>query len=130
MTPKSPEEIAAELYLYESGTELHVTNKKRAAWLSRQAEVDELNKELEFYKTYKWDRDELVDEVIPELKRQVEEMKAAHDAEMCAFAEWCCKMEGEQKNTYYIPQSNFWWHNHNKYTTTELLKRFRDDHKK
>jgi hypothetical protein len=53
MTPKSPEEQAAELYPYpKDGSPLddHITELIREAWLSRQAEVDGLKRQVENYK--------------------------------------------------------------------------------
>jgi hypothetical protein len=79
MTPKSPEEQAAELYPMPNDPlgVPYYTHKiifgERAAWLSRQAEVDELKRQLDAA----WMFNENANAKI-----------AAHDAEMCAFAEW------------------------------------------
>jgi hypothetical protein len=46
MTPKSPEEIAAKLYPITDINSL-IPEIQRRAWLSRQAEVDELKRQVE-----------------------------------------------------------------------------------
>ena len=49
-TERTPDQIAAELYpitAYKNMWEEAVIKKERAAWLSRQSEVDELKRHLE-----------------------------------------------------------------------------------
>jgi hypothetical protein len=84
MTPKSPEEQAAELYPLLNNPfdfpETAILNSrqeaKREAWLSRQAEVDELKMSLGKYANLHIGQQDEIDE----LKRQVEEAKKDADA--------------------------------------------------
>jgi hypothetical protein len=69
----------------------------------------------------------LMDEVT-HWQRLSEELKAGHDAEMCAFAEWL-SVEGysyakDELNDRWVKDFGF---NDESFTTTELLKQFRDE---
>jgi hypothetical protein len=57
-------------------------------------------------------------------KKNYAELQAAHDAEMCAFAEWC-----NSNDWYYNSDFELWINTKTDMedTTTELLKQFRDE---
>ena len=155
-TERTPDQIAAELYpitAYKNMWEEAVIKRERAAWLSRQSEVDELKrqveelmafnetclqnnksltaakeKEMEDWKTianvYKQRNNELTDP--PQMAMgDVNHLEATHDAEMCAFAEWIGVRGWEYSSTNWC----FWDINHELIsvkTTTELLTKFRE----
>ena len=47
------------------------------------------------------------------------------------FAEWCNKPDSKdvrQSNVVYVPNNNFYWYNHKKYTPEELFEEFINNH--
>jgi hypothetical protein len=126
MTPKSPEEQAAELYPIPANfnkpyTQWDITNAQRAAWLSRQAEVDELKRQEELkaqrvYQALQLSRDNYakLSEQNVMLVAKLAAKEKEHDAEMCAFAEWVSERWRQDDDTrVYYP--------------IELLKQYRND---
>jgi pyruvate carboxylase len=120
-TERTPEQIAAELYpKFVDEISGHrkdynkITGLQRAAWLSRQPEVDELKRQVE----------DMQSRLIMAMD-DVNHLEATHDAEMCAFAEWIGVRGWEYSSTNWC----FWDINHELIsvkTTTELLTKFRE----
>jgi hypothetical protein len=153
----TPEKIVLDLYPFDDLCTAHERRLQRAAWLSRQAEVDELKRQVEEAETqseeyrvaheYSFNAyQDLADKYIKleylcaakekECEERVKRahdagfvecsriLHAAHDAEMCAFAEWV----GDKY--WYSKERNDWYDSFDDdfvTTTTELLKQFRDD---
>jgi peptidoglycan hydrolase CwlO-like protein len=104
MTPKSPEEQAAELYPTTIWSDpFNIVEKQRAAWLSRQAEVDELKKQIEEVSAAGSSiNNKYVDcrYEVDELKRQVEELKQYNERKTTAFNNMVVQRD-EFKSLYY-----------------------------
>jgi len=126
------EKKAAELYPYHTGQMVGsitnqilfsetVVDKQRAAWLSRQAEVDELKRQEELkaqrvYQALQLSRDNYakLSEQNVMLVAKLAAKEKEHDAEMCAFAEWVSERWRQDDDTrVYYP--------------IELLKQYRND---
>jgi hypothetical protein len=117
------EKKAAELYPYHTGQMVGsitnqilfsetVVDKQRAAWLSRQAEVDELKRQVEGWK---------FDAVKYGAMYAAKEKE--HDAEMCAFGEWLRENASRNNAGSWVYFKNSFYTK----TTTELLKQYRND---
>jgi hypothetical protein len=118
------EQLAEELYPildtwvsnYRASSQNEVAERERAAWLSRQKEVDELKRQLDS----KWVEYEYV-------CNQLAAKEKEHDAEMCAFAEWVgCDgwiYSSNHKTWGQVCDISI----EEPHTTSELLKQFRND---
>ena len=79
---RTPEQIVSELFPMTDNpviaivyTVENMVQAQRAAWLSRQSEIDQLKFELEAIKENRREEDYHIQNTIDELKRQVEELK-------------------------------------------------------
>jgi predicted nuclease with TOPRIM domain len=129
-----------------------IVEYQRAAWLSRQPEVDELKRQVEelmaFNETCLQNNKSLTaakEKELEELKEQLgynkfgvgklieqnAKLKATHNAEMCAFAEWI----DENELVRIIKYGDVKWYSNKigdagvfekPHTTIELLTKFRE----